>query len=83
VLHFNRRTRTGTIVGVIGGFQLGGYTDAISYSAYLGRAVQRLYRQAITAEGPPVRPGKVHLLLSMYVDSRLTFGRTRSGGAGA
>ena len=48
VTHFNLRTRNGTIVGVIGGYQEGGDTAAISYSSYLGAAVQRLYRQAAT-----------------------------------
>jgi len=50
VTHFNRRTRTGTIIGVIGGYQEGGDTDAISYSPYLGPAIQRLYEQAIAEE---------------------------------
>jgi V8-like Glu-specific endopeptidase len=58
VMHFDRLTRTGTIVGVIGGYQQGGDTDSVSYSAYLGQAIQRLYRQAITDEGPPARPGQ-------------------------
>lgn len=47
VNHFNPRTRTGTIVGVIGGYEEGGNTSAISYSSYLGAAVHRLYEQAI------------------------------------
>ena len=50
VTHFDSRTRTGTIVGVIGGYQEGGSTPAISYSSYLGDAVQRLYRQAVADE---------------------------------
>jgi len=32
---------------VIGGYQQGGDTAAISYSSYLGAAVQRLYQQAV------------------------------------
>ena len=47
VTHFNPQTRSGTIVGVIGGYQAGGDTAAISYSSYLGAAVQRLYQQAV------------------------------------
>jgi V8-like Glu-specific endopeptidase len=47
VTHFDPRTRSGTIVGVIGGYQEGGDTSAISYSSYLGAEVQRLYREAI------------------------------------
>jgi hypothetical protein len=44
--HFGPRTRTGTIVGVIGGYQQGGDTASVSYSSYLSQAVQRLYQQA-------------------------------------
>jgi V8-like Glu-specific endopeptidase len=50
VTHLDPLTRTGTIVGVIGGYQQGGDTPAISYSAYLGDAVQRLYQQAVADE---------------------------------
>jgi V8-like Glu-specific endopeptidase len=50
VTHFDRQTRTGTIIGVIGGYQQGGDTDAVSYSSYLGPAIQRLYQQAIADE---------------------------------
>jgi V8-like Glu-specific endopeptidase len=46
VARSNPRSRTGTIVGVIGGYQEGGDTAAISYSSYLGSAVQRLYAVA-------------------------------------
>jgi len=46
VIRFSPRSRTGTIVGVIGGFQDGGDSPSISYSAVLGPAIQRLYRQA-------------------------------------
>jgi hypothetical protein len=46
VTRFDPRTRTGTIVGVIGGFQEGGATDAISYSAYLNGDIRELYEQA-------------------------------------
>ena len=50
VTNFNLRTRTGTIVGVIGGYEEGGSTEAISYSSYLGEEVQRLYQQAVADE---------------------------------
>ncbi len=50
VTHFDSRTRTGTIVGVLGGYEEGGSTEAISYSPYLGEQVQQLYRQAIADE---------------------------------
>jgi V8-like Glu-specific endopeptidase len=46
VTHFDPLTRTGTIVGVIGGYQQGGDTASVSYSAYLSQAVLNLYRQA-------------------------------------
>jgi V8-like Glu-specific endopeptidase len=47
--HFDTQTRTGTIVGVLGGFEQGGDTPYISYSAILGPMIQRLYQQAISA----------------------------------
>jgi V8-like Glu-specific endopeptidase len=46
--NFDPVTRTGTIVGVLGGYQEGGDTPAISYSAVLGPAIQHLYQQAIS-----------------------------------
>jgi V8-like Glu-specific endopeptidase len=50
--NFDPRTRTGTIVGVLGGYQLGGDTPAISYSAVLSPAIQHLYQRAISDESP-------------------------------
>jgi len=47
VAHVDPQTGTGTIVGVIGGYQEGGSTAAISYSPYLDEQIQQLYRQAI------------------------------------
>ncbi len=47
VTRFDTRSRTGTIVGVIGGYQQGGDTPAISYSAYLNSGIHQLYEQAI------------------------------------
>jgi V8-like Glu-specific endopeptidase len=52
VTHFDPRTLTGTIVGVLGGYQEGGSTEAISYSSYLGPEVEQLYRQAVADEKP-------------------------------
>lgn len=46
VTRFNPLTRTGTIVGIIGGYQQGGDTSSISYSSYLGPAVHKLYEEA-------------------------------------
>ena len=53
VTHFNTRTRNGTIVWVIGGYQEGGDTAAISYSSYLGAAVR-----AFTSKQPQARPNE-------------------------
>jgi V8-like Glu-specific endopeptidase len=47
VTGFDPRTRTGTIVGVIGGYQEGGDTPSVSYSAYFGSGIYQLYQQAI------------------------------------
>lgn len=49
ITRFDPRSRTGTIVGVIGGYQEGGDTDAISYSAYLNDDIRQLYEQAAAA----------------------------------
>jgi len=46
ITRLDPRSRTGTIVGVIGGYQEGGDTDAISYSAYLNDDIRALYEQA-------------------------------------
>jgi V8-like Glu-specific endopeptidase len=51
VTDFDRQTRTGTIVGVLGGYQEGGETPEVSYSAVLSPAIQHLYQQAISDEG--------------------------------
>jgi V8-like Glu-specific endopeptidase len=37
----------GTVIGVIGGYEEGGDTPSVSYSAYFGSAVQALYRTAV------------------------------------
>ena len=50
VTRFNASSRTGTIVGVIGGYQEGGDTDSVSYSPRLGAATMRLYQQAVAAD---------------------------------
>jgi V8-like Glu-specific endopeptidase len=49
VTRFNTRSRTGTIVGVIGGYQQGGDTPSVSYSALFGSDIHQLYEQAIAA----------------------------------
>jgi V8-like Glu-specific endopeptidase len=52
VARFVAGSRTGTIVGVIGGYQQGGDTPSLSYSVRLGPAILALYRQAVAAELP-------------------------------
>lgn len=49
VTNFNLESGTGTIVGVIGGYQEGGATDSVSYSAYLDDDIRKLYEQAQAA----------------------------------
>ncbi|MEZ0089082.1 trypsin-like peptidase domain-containing protein [Streptacidiphilus sp. EB129] len=48
---FDKTTRTGTVIGVIGGYQQGGDTNDVSYSPYFGNDVQNLYSQAIAPAG--------------------------------
>jgi V8-like Glu-specific endopeptidase len=46
-------TRTATIIGVIGGYEQGGDTAAISYSPYFGAGIRELYERAETASASP------------------------------
>jgi V8-like Glu-specific endopeptidase len=59
VAHFSTRSRTGTIVGVIGGYEEGGNTPSVSYSVRFGAAVQSLYQQAITTSSASPSPSPV------------------------
>jgi hypothetical protein len=43
----NPRTGRGTVIGVIGGYQLGGLTPQVSYSAMFGANVAALYQEAV------------------------------------
>ncbi|GAA4506704.1 hypothetical protein GCM10023191_064170 [Actinoallomurus oryzae] len=45
--HYDPKTKRGEVVGVIGGYQLGGDEDAVSYSAYFDDDVRKLYERAI------------------------------------
>jgi V8-like Glu-specific endopeptidase len=47
VTDFNSVTRTGHIIGVIGGYEQGGDTASVSYSPYFGTAIKKLYDKAI------------------------------------
>jgi V8-like Glu-specific endopeptidase len=49
VTKFSARSHTGTIVGVIGGYQEGGDTSSVSYSVRFGPATLELYREAAAA----------------------------------
>jgi V8-like Glu-specific endopeptidase len=45
--HYDPKTKRGEVVGVIGGYQLGGLEDQVSYSAYFDDDVRKLYERAI------------------------------------
>lgn len=44
---FDPQSRTGTIIGVIGGYQEGGAKADVSYSPYFGAGVKALYEKAV------------------------------------
>jgi len=44
--HVSKTTGTGRVIGVIGGYQQGGNTPAISYSARFGATIAALYKKA-------------------------------------
>jgi V8-like Glu-specific endopeptidase len=48
LINVSRRTGDGDVVGVIGGYQQGGYLPSISYSPRFLRNVAALYKQAIS-----------------------------------
>lgn len=56
LLHVSSRSGTGWIIGVIGGYQQGGSTPSVSYSARFGAAMTALYRTATAASAPPPAP---------------------------
>ena len=43
----NQRTGQGMVIGVIGGYQQGGFTPQVSYSAELGASAAALYKTAV------------------------------------
>jgi hypothetical protein len=59
ITRFDAGTRTGTIVGVIGGYQEGGDTPAVSYSAYLSDDIRSLYQQATQGLRLPAQPSSL------------------------
>ncbi|WP_409464127.1 trypsin-like serine peptidase [Amycolatopsis sp. GA6-003] len=48
VVDQNPNTGTGTVIGAIGGYQTGGATPDVSYSAYFDDDIAQLYRSAIS-----------------------------------
>jgi V8-like Glu-specific endopeptidase len=50
LININALTGTGTVAGVVGGYEQGGYTPDVSYSPIFGADVQILYRIAVQAD---------------------------------
>jgi V8-like Glu-specific endopeptidase len=53
IIGYNAKTGTGTVFGVIGGYEGGGDYEWASYSAYFGSATRSLYQQ-VERQTPPV-----------------------------
>jgi V8-like Glu-specific endopeptidase len=53
IIGYNARNGTGTVFGVIGGYELGGDYEWASYSAYFGSAARMLYQQVERQAAPP------------------------------
>lgn len=49
--NFDPATRTGEVIGVIGGYKGGGDTDDTSYSSYFDKSTKALYDEAVAAGG--------------------------------
>lgn len=58
VTNFDQVTRTGTIIGVIGGYQEGGDSDSVSFSSYFGSGIEQFYQRAASSATPPPRPAR-------------------------
>jgi hypothetical protein len=50
IADFNHVTGLGVIIGVIGGYEQGGYSDAVSYTPRFGHQVAALYDKALLAD---------------------------------
>jgi len=48
---WNGAAGTGTVIGVIGGYEQGGYLESVSYSPRFGHAIRSLYRTAVADAG--------------------------------
>jgi hypothetical protein len=53
---YNAKNGTGTVFGVIGGYELGGAYEWASYSAYFGSATRSLYQQVEHQTAPLPKP---------------------------
>jgi V8-like Glu-specific endopeptidase len=69
ILDYDARDGTGTLIGVTGGYQSGGNYDWASYSAYFGRAIEQLLRQA---EGVPTTPMRSQARTAAAPSSRIS-----------
>ncbi|MFD4241660.1 trypsin-like peptidase domain-containing protein [Streptomyces sp. NPDC058525] len=47
LIRYDARTRTGDVIGVIGGWKTGGDTADTSYSSYFGADIRKLYAKAV------------------------------------
>ncbi|WP_236060383.1 trypsin-like serine peptidase [Actinacidiphila acididurans] len=56
IIDYNTRTRSGTVVGLIGGLGGGGPDDRISYSPFFDDAVLALYHTAVRAQTGATHP---------------------------
>jgi V8-like Glu-specific endopeptidase len=56
IIGYNAKTGSGTVCGVIGGYEEGGNYDWASYSAYFGSALRSVFTQAEKAPSPPPPP---------------------------
>jgi hypothetical protein len=56
IIGYNAKNGTGTVFGVIGGYELGGDYEWASYSAYFGSATRSLYTQVEHQTAPVPKP---------------------------
>jgi hypothetical protein len=56
IIGYNAKNGTGTVFGVIGGYELGGDYEWASYSAYFGSATRILYQQVERQAAPHPTP---------------------------
>ena len=56
IIGYNAKNGTGTVFGVIGGYEEGGDYEWASYSAYFGSAAKILYEQVERAAAPHPTP---------------------------